>query len=260
MRVQGHTRIPLKGRQATGIILADGQKPFHDHRTWNLLLSFIRRWHPTFIINLGDDAECYHWSRYDKSPLDSPLPPTAAWNADAEIRSVQAEWLRLKKASPRSTRIYIEGNHEERVRLHPRQMTDPAVTTSDTFASKFAARLYWDHLIPYGYACKIGHLWFTHGHTTVEFPAKKMLKEWGSCVAFGHTHRIDSYIAPYKSGHVKGAWSIPCHCRLDPHFTPNPNWLHGFAYAQWAADGTFNLQPIPIIDYRFVFGNVLWKG
>jgi hypothetical protein len=251
--------VPITRPVSTAIHIADGQKPFHDHRTWNLLLQFIRDLRPTFLINHGDDAECYHWSRYDKNPLDSPLG-SFRWNADAERRAVQDTWDQLHDATPKSKFLYTLGNHEDRIRLYKPRIAADTIMAEDNFIDLYKAHKWWDVICEYGYGIKLGHLWLTHGHTAVEFSAKKMLREWGSSVAFGHTHKMDVKIENPKGAHIRGAWSIPCHCILDPHYVTQPGWFHGFAFTQFTRTGQFSIQVIPIVNYSCVFGGVRYSG
>lgn len=252
-------RVPLAKPASTCIHLADGQFPFHDHRLWRLLIRFIHDLQPTFIVNHGDAAECYHWSRYDKNPLDSPLG-CYRWDADAEIGAVQESWTELHDASPRSKFLYTLGNHEDRVRLYKPRVAASTITRADNFVDLFRANKWWDHICEYGYGIRLGKLWLTHGHTCVEFAAKKMLREWGCSVAFGHTHKMDMKIESPKGDSIRGAWGIPCHCILDPHFVTQPGWIHGFAFSQFAQSGQFSIQVFPIVNHAFVFGKTLYKG
>lgn len=251
--------LPLPARRTCALLLADGQVPFHDRRLWRLLLRFAKDLRPDFVVSLGDDAECYHWSRYEKSPLDSPLG-SRAWNADSEIRAVQAHWLELHAATPKSSFLYTLGNHESRVRLAKQRTDSISQTVDDTFTSKFQANRYWNHIVDYGYGIKLGHLWATHGETCTAYAARRMLQDWGTSVVFGHTHKASFWCENPKGDHIKAAWSIPCHCVLDPHYVTQPGWVQGFGVVHFQRDGRFNLQRILVVDNGFMFGSHAYQG
>lgn len=259
----GNTRLSLPKKACTALHIADGQKPFQDHRTWAMILKFARECKPNFIINHGDDAECYHWSHWDKSPLDRP-GHIRTWDADHEIAAVQSTWDSLREACPKSHFVYCLGNHEERVKLHYKRSAPEVQRKGDTFAKVFQVDRWWDTTCEFGYGVKLGHLWNTHGDTTMDRggpgSAKRMLSEWGASVAFGHTHKAPFHIEAPKGELERAAFGIPCHCRRDPHYAVQPGWIHGFGLSTFLPSGRYSLQRIFIINYWFVFGHQLYKG
>ena len=253
-------RISLPKKMATAIHIADAQVPFHDRRLWKLVLAFIKQYKPTYLINHGDFAECWHWSHYAKSPLEAPSYLTS-WNADKEIEAVHEAWDELHKASPNSIFLYTLGNHEDRVARIKKDKLKDTIVKADNFIDLFQADKYWNEIVDYGYAIQLGHLFCTHGDTTTMYAAKKMLETWGRCVAFGHTHRHQFWCVNPKGDNIKAAWGLPCLCRLDPHYAVQPNWSWGIGYSKFLPSGNFNLQVLPITSaYNFVFGEKVWEG
>jgi len=245
---------------STAIHIADMQVPFHDRKSWKLVLSFIKEWKPDFVISHGDAAECYHYGSYDQSPLEKPSY-LGAWNADVEIAEVQKSWKQLHEATPKSTFLYTLGNHEDRVRRSKMKNNKETIISSDTFVDIFKVHKWWNEIVEWGYGIKLGHLWCTHGDTTSLYAARKMLQMWGSCVAFGHCHRNSFWMENPKGDNLRAAWGIPCLCRLDPRFVTQPNWSHGFAFSKFFPSGNFSIQVIPIIGSSwFVFGNKIYKS
>jgi len=249
-------RFRLRKKPVTALVYADGQSPFHDRRTWRLIVDFARRMKPSLIINLGDDADCYHWSSFSKSQQDAP-PCARRWHADAEITATQDKWEEIREAVPNARRIYLEGNHEARVRNFF-QRNAPDVETKDTdFESVFKVHDWWDY---YGLDFNVGKLWFTHGSTYAKYAARQMLEAWGSSVVFGHAHRNLFWSHHLKNGDEHAAWGVPCHMTLDPHYLHRPDWSQGFGWARFALSGWFNMAVIPIIRHRYVFGNGFFAG
>ncbi len=253
-------RIKLPKHLATAVIFADGHKPFHDVRAWNLILKFIAKWRPTYVVSLGDDADCYHWSSFTKSRYEHPAY-LRRWDAETERAAVWAEWDRVRAASPRSKRIYIAGNHEERVIKNMRSKSPETELEGDDFVGVFQVAKWWHYIVPkWKEGIKLGKLRLTHGHTASKYAVVRMLEQWGTNVVFGHTHKRREWSHRNRDGVEYGSWNVPCHQRLDPGYAKYPDWTHGFAFAKFLPNGTFNLQIIPLVGYRFLFGDKGYRG
>jgi len=251
---------------STALLLADLQVPFHDKRAWGLALGAAARIKPTYIIGMGDWADCFWWSSYPKQfGSVRPAGLRYGWNAAGERRAVWDTWDQIRTASPESTFIFLEGNHEERCRRII-QTNAPGSETPDTDFSHVFARQkktiseWWDLVLPYEDALHIGHLWLTHGSTVSEYEAKRMLQNWGTSIAFGHTHRWQFYSRRHKNGEHHAAWGLPCLCDLDAHYLAAPNWCQGFTVVTFSPTGLFHLEIIPILPgYKYVLGQELYK-
>jgi hypothetical protein len=64
---------------------------------------------PDTIINLGDCADCYAISAYDKDPA-------RVHGLQDEIDMVRAHLHQVAQLAPEAQRYYLEGNHEDRLR------------------------------------------------------------------------------------------------------------------------------------------------
>lgn len=241
-----------------GVAFGDAQCPFHDTRSWSLILQFIREFRPHFILNLGDDADCYHWSRYEKSKLERPPGyGNKQWCADLEIEAVHERWDQLKEAAPaQAVFLYCEGNHEQRVEKFYMGKGSDVQTGEDNFYDKFRVAEWWDE---YAISFRIGKLMATHGTKTNIWAARTMLQDWGRSVIFGHTHRNCFWSRHTKDGDEHAAWGVPCHCRFDSHYISKPNWSHGFAPIHMSPGGWFDVTIVPIIKHQFCWGSKLYK-
>lgn len=243
----------------TWAILNDLQIPFHDkHVLDRLVLPFVEELKPDGIILNGDVVDCYSISSFDRNPM------TRASLA-AEVRIAGHYMQRLAKCSPR--RIWIGGNHEDRVRRlvwnNPGLLggldakTRAKVVRVLDFPEMFGLGEYGFEWLPYGGHFMLGKLLVTHGSMVRRHSAetgRAHLDKYGSSVIIGHTHRGGvTYKTDVRGVHV--AYENFCLCRLDPEWTQHPNWQQGFAVVHVAPNGFFNVQQIPILKRRsFFFG------
>jgi len=244
----------------SAIVLADLQVPFQDKRAFELALKVAADMKPDFFIGLGDWADCFWWSRYKKQ--HGSLRPKGFpyhWNADGEKKAVQDTWALSRAACPNSRFIYLQGNHEERVRRIVQDLAPSTETKETDFEHAFQVRNWWDQTYPYEDALRIGHLWFTHGDVVRIHTAKCMFEKWGTSICFGHTHRWEFYSRRTKNGEHHGAFGIPCLCDLDAHYLAGPNWSHGFAVVHWVTSGLYNVTVVPVLPgYKCVYGGKLY--
>jgi len=256
-------KIKLPKKMVTAIHLADLQVPFHDRKLWKLAKKFIKKYPPDYIINHGDWAECHHWSRYEDRGNNLQQPHylrDKPWNADIEIEEVQKTWKEIKQYAPNAIMLYTGGNHEDRVLRDAIKNKRESIIKKDNFVDVFNVYDYWDEYVDWGYGIQLGNLWCTHGTTTSIYAARKMLQIWGKSVVFGHCHRQQFWLENPCGANIKAAWGLPCMCRLDPHYTSQPNWNHGIGYSKHFPSGKFNLQVLPTINYSLVFGTEIING
>lgn len=258
--------IEVPRGMSTAVIFGDGHKPFHDVRAWNLILKLIAEWHPTYVICLGDDADCYHWSSFTQSRYDHP-GHLRSWNAGEEQAAVWAEWDRMKAASPRSHRIYTCGNHEKRVAANKRSKSPETELPGDNFVGVFKAEKWWNEIVTDdgdGIALAANGkplMWFTHGDTAAKSALNIMEDKWGASVVFGHTHRLGVKGARTKDGKQRLFYNVPCHQILTPRYMTKPNWLQGFAFGKFfGKDEHCDIQIFPFTNHRFSFGHKVYKG
>lgn len=243
----------------TWVVLNDLQIPFQDKQVLDrLVLPFIDELQPDGVILNGDIVDCYSISTFDKNPVTKA-------GLTLEINQAQKLMARL---SPIPEKIWIGGNHEDRLRRLVWQNPHLLGTVDKKTRAKLVQVLDFPEMfglgehgfqwLPYGGRFMLGKLMVTHGsmvRTHSGDTARAHLLKYGTSVLIGHTHRGGtSYKTDARGVHV--GYENYCLCSLQPEYAQDPNWQQGFAVVHVFPNGFFNVQSIPIINRRsFFFGD-----
>lgn len=214
------------------IALGDIHFPYSNPRALEETLDFISNYHPQYIILLGDIVDCYSLSRFDKDPR-------RILSLQKEFDLANAFLANLKKISPRSKIIYIEGNHEKRLQKyldsHPeisslRSLTIPLLLGLDALD------------IPYVKNFSLCDMYFTHGEIVRKYSgqsARGELDKNDVSGCSGHTHRLSHYFK--TTTHRDLQWvEAGCLCSLNPiYLDTKPDWQNGFIYGSEFDDKLF---------------------
>lgn len=212
--------------------------PLHDRRAMACYLEVARGFVPQIVIVLGDLLDLAAFGKY----LVDPTMKNVAQFAIQEAHDFLAE---LREATPKARIVYIEGNHEVRIRNHLR-MASPEATylaraneTEPVLSVPYLLRLadlrieyvgeYQRHLWIDGIRIMHGHLVGSKGGLT----AAKMLDAYDGSAVCGHTHRLEvAYRTVHTSDGPRLQWAMSCGtgARLDSvvpgsHY---PDWQQGF--------------------------------
>jgi UDP-2,3-diacylglucosamine pyrophosphatase LpxH len=231
----------------TWAVLNDLQIPFHDVKVVDLVLAFIDDLKPHGVVLNGDVVDCYELSTYVRDPL------TRA-GLDIEIRGAGRLMDRLARST--SERVWIGGNHEDRLRRYLWRNAQALRLDADTeFERLFRLGEYGFTWKPYGDLIRLGKLTVTHGslvRTHSAYTAKVHYEKYGTSVLIGHTHRLGIYYRTNATG-VYAAYENGCLCRLDPEYVIYPDWQQGFSVVHVEENGYFHVQQIPILRRRTFF-------
>lgn len=225
------------------ILLGDLHRPFHDQKTLAAVERFWTAFKPNLEIYAGDIADLYTISQYDKNPsrrfrLQDEFDETAAW-----LES------RVKANSAR--RIFINGNHEDRLRRwlwrYGHELNSlRCMEIADQFRLK---ELGFEHL-DYGSVVDLLGYRVEHGFKTTQSKAYPLnTSRWmaiatGSSGLCGHTH----HFSMYSWTDARGSHSYienGCLCRMDMEYSPFPNWQHSFSIGT-VHRNKLHLTPVPI--------------
>lgn len=158
-------------------------RPVHDESSCRWLVKQVREYQPDVLVCLGDMFDAEALSTFEKNGDKSAL--------SKEYHSTAALLQKLKDAKPRARRVWMMGNHEQR-------MFRPAFSK---VADLLDYRIHikeardWEH---YDYefdprkVFRLGQVTFYHGfvcgRNTVKSESVKLGVPWGLTVS-GHTHR-----------------------------------------------------------------------
>jgi hypothetical protein len=207
---------PIKGNPAevkTCLVIPDSQngyridpktrvfEPLHDRRAWDIAFSVCDKLKPDVIVLLGDMLDLAPWGKYTtEASLHQTTGPA--------LRELHWDIAQLRLASPSSRIIYLEGNHEYRIRrqvldllqeaadLRPVGEEDgPNILSVDRLLA--LDRLDVEYIQPYGEEFWLWDLVRFHHGTTVRggggATVAAMLKGTSSPVSqiVGHVHRLE---------------------------------------------------------------------
>lgn len=226
----------------TWVVLNDIQVPFQDKPVLDLVLNFVADLKPYGVVLNGDIADCYAISDFTKNPQGE---------TDLKREVKECGLLMDKLALVTTERIWLGGNHEDRLRRQAWKHVPALATTGKLDFDKFFETA--DHGFeyrPYGAEANLGRLLVTHGTKAMKHSgqtAKATYEQYGTSIMVGHTHRLGTFFKTDVHG-VHAGWENGCLCRLDPEYAQQPNWQQGFSVVHVDPSGFFSVQQIPILD------------
>jgi predicted phosphodiesterase len=234
-------------KHQTIAIVCDVHVPDHDRPTVRAFFEWCKHNKPDEIILAGDILELESCSGHGKIVR----PPLLLEDRDAG-RSFLDD---VRKHNPRARLTYLEGNHETRL---ARKVVDriPELSGAVSLPEMLELRQRGIAWHPYGEVIRRGKLGITHGAWTPTHHAKKHLEEFGCSIAYGHTHRPQTYTRGKVGGTTYGAFGLPCMRTLNPAWLNNhpSGWMHGFGILYVMPTGHFNLYTVMMHGGRFIYG------
>lgn len=247
--------VPAKGRQLTAAILSDIHFPFEDPEALRLAIEIIGAVTPDLVILNGDIVDFFGVSRY-------PTPPQRRVNFAKELESSRERLHGLLREYHTAQWIYIEGNHEYRLRQYlyrkaqeladlealsiPNLLALPGHVTYLAHVEEPQSRE--DFAAP---QIRLGKLFILHGDTvrtngaTINV-ARTVFLRLLKPVLIGHWHRVQSYTQTDYEGVTSGAWVTGCLCRPRPHYDTGRIWGQGIAVIA-VENGFFEVELVPFI-------------
>lgn len=233
------------------IIVNDTQIPFQDPKTLQAVHKFWDDFNPDLEVYNGDIIDFYSISSFDKNP-------TRAFKLQDELDDSYAWLFSRAEANPNARRIFIEGNHEDRLR---RFLWKEAADLSSLRVLNFEELMRFKELgmedLTYmsvldflGF--RIQHGWKASGGST-PWPinvGRFMAQKEGSSGLCGHTHRASIYCWTTSRGshsYVENG----CLCRFDLEFAPFPNWQQAFTYGE-VKNGKVHTKLVQIYPDGFI--------
>ena len=211
------------------IVVNDLHIPFQDSATVACVESFWDRFKPDLEIYAGDIVDCYQLSVFSANP-------SRQFSLQDEFDATES-WLRSRvQKNPNARRIYMEGNHEDRLRRWMWKL-GPAVNSlrSNTIEEQLKLKeLEFEHLT-YRSLVRILGCEIQHGYRasrSAAMPqnvAQLMARATNSSGVCGHTHRVNQV----HWTDTRGSHSYRengCLCRMDLEYAPFPNWQHSFSF------------------------------
>lgn len=225
-------------------------EPLHDRIAFDAVVQYAEQLQPDVVIILGDMLDLAPWSKKYPRPYDLVDTTTpAVWELHWQLSQ-------LRLACPHARIVYLEGNHELRIRKY---LID-SLPEADTLIAANDDRKLMDmrnvldldaldieYIQPYG---SLFWLWdrvvATHGDIAKKgagTTAAAVLKDSVASIVYGHIHkneRVSKTIQTPQGQKIITAMSPGCLCRLVPGLVPgfkhHQNWQQGCGTIRWDRD------------------------
>lgn len=175
-----------------GIILPCKHAPFHNVAQFESELKLIAAIKPDFFIIQGDFMDAFSVSRYNRGEWSMP-----GLTLQQEYDETNVLLDLLDDVLPEGCdKVYIEGNHEERIRHFKKPIDNAKLGDAivDYHAALRLAERGYTSLAPYREArCLVGNTAVIHGLYWGVHAAATHLKNLNQDVVFCHTHRMQMY-------------------------------------------------------------------
>lgn len=246
----------------TILVQNDHQIPYHDRRAVRVVSTVMEAIHPDIVVYLGDVFDLPGFSTKFRRFPEQKNQLTRDLKIGREMFALH------RKVCPEARFIYIEGNHEARLRNYIVDVADELAgfVNEDGIlslpyllgASDFGI----EYLGPYGAAWEHHSFIFKHGDKATAFAAAAELRSEGSSGMSGHTHRGGSAFVTTRAGahawyenfclcHVAG-WDRP---PSSIHTSGLTNWQQGFSVIYFDK-GIFNVYPVVITNGKCIVEGV----
>lgn len=230
------------------LIVPDTHCPYEDKRAWKLLLKAARKFKPHTIVHQGDLADMYTVSSHSKDPARATQLKT---ERDA-VRKLRGQLDRLGA----KRKIFIEGNHEDRLRRYLEEKAPELFDLFDT-DSLFQLRENGWEFTPYKDHAKVGKLFLTHDTgNSGKYTTARALDAFQHSVAIGHHHTIQVAVegdatGKYRIGAQFGWLGDVKQVDYMHRIKAARNWSLGFGIGYHNTEtGVVYLVPCPIVNYR----------
>lgn len=239
------------------LLVPDTHAPYHDKRAWALMIRAATDFKPDLLVCIGDFIDCYSVSSHSKSP-------TRARRLPEEIASALALLDQLDGLEA-SRKIYVEGNHEDRLR---RYINDEAPELFGLIDIPRLLRLPsrgWE-FVRYRDDVRIGKVYFTHDvGTSGRYATYKALDTYQHSVVIGHLHRIQYAVEGNAVGEFKLAaqfgW-LGDRSKIDYMQKARVHKETALGFGIGYVDpksGYVYLVPVPIVNYTCCVEGELYK-
>lgn len=244
---------PVKG-PIHAVILSDIHFPFEAPDALNLARAITEDVAPDIIILNGDIMDFFGISQY-------PVPPSRRVGFAKELEGSR-ERLHQLLAWGSTQWIYIEGNHEYRLRRYlyrrAQELADLEALSIPHLLALPGSVIYLSHVEEpqrrddfASPQVRLGKLFVLHGDTvktsgnTINV-ARTVFQRLLKPVLIGHWHRVQSYTQTDYEGSTSGAWVTGCLCRPRPHYDVGRIWGQGIAVVT-VENGFFEVELIPFV-------------
>lgn len=244
----------------TAVLYGDTHFPFQDEAALRVVAQVIRVAQPDVVVHMGDLLDTYHLSRFDHDPK-------RMHGLQGEVDLARAHLAAFRLLAPDARYIYLEGNHEDRLRRALWSMPPHAQALMALDAVQGV--LTWPKLLgledldiefyAYGDQSKrefLPKFLVKHGNVVRKlsgYTARAELDKYNKSGASGHTHRLGQFF--HRDSNGNHVWmETGCTCLLNPEYAQDPDWQQGCVVMTFEpTTGAFQAETVYIHDGSAVF-------
>lgn len=238
--------------------ISDPHIPYHDQRALDVALKAMRGFRPSIVVSVGDFVDFFSVSNYSKDPA-------RALQLDKEIGQANVILDRIEKVASKARRIYIAGNHEDRLQRYLHDKAPELVPFIDVEKLLHLRERGWKY-VAYKNSIKLGKVYLTHDVGSAgRYNAYKALDSFQASVVTGHTHRLAYVVEGSARGdaHVSAQFGWLGDVKQIDYMhliKAQRDWALGFGYGYLRPDtGHVFLVPAPIVSYQAVVEGKLYS-
>lgn len=240
------------------LVVSDVHRPYHSRAGWDLLMQVGRAIRPKHIVIIGDFADFYSVSAHDKNP-------ERAHRFDEELADVEQGLDELDSLGA-TDKLYIEGNHEDRLRRYLMKSPELSGRRISTPALLHLAERGWE-FVEYRDHAKRGAIHYTHDVGVAgRNAAFKALETYQHSVVTGHNHRLAYVVEGSATGECKLSATFGWLGDVESVDYMNrararKEWALGFGvgYVDGSSGYTY-LAPIPIVYGTCCVNGIVYRS
>lgn len=233
------------------VLIPDSHFPYHDQRAWKLFKKCIESLKSEIaeIVFLGDFADFFAVNSHGTHPQVFSM-------LIEEIESIKAEFDYFDKTFPKAKKVFIEGNHENRLERYLLQRAPALFGVTETQnVLTISGRPNWK-FVPYGpnQMHKVLGSHLKARHQPIANSATLTARKAMTSLVYGHIHRIESAYSVGLEGKQHVAFSVGWlgdkhKDKIFGYVKNHHDWQLGFGLV-WVNEETkhFYHQIVPIMD------------
>lgn len=203
------------------LICGDFHVPYHDPKAVEALAQFAREYAPDILAVHGDLVDFEAFSRFLKDPRATSDP-------QEELERAGEILERLRKLTNHKRLIFGIGNHEQRLESTILKHAPQLIHLKSLNLVELLGLHDWE-VIPHEGFLRVESLVIQHGVSYGPTTNQKNIARFGGFnVVQGHSHRLSQKFVRSLHG-IHSAVEAGCLCKLNPKYTPHPDWAQGFA-------------------------------
>lgn len=227
-------------------IVTDVHSPFEHKHAWSVVMDALAEFNADTFVSLGDFMDCLsvsHWSKDPSRALSLKDEIEHAWRLLDEIEA----------RTPGARRIYIGGNHEDRLQRYLQDKAPELFGLIDIPKLLHLEERGWEY-VPYKSDIQIGKLNLTHDVGSAgRYNVYRALDTYQSPIATGHTHRLGYVVEGDATGDSQVSAQFGWLGDVDQvdylhRVKARRDWSLGFGYGYVdRLTGFAYLVPVPIV-------------